>query len=402
MNWRSLRVVYRKELTDSLRDRRTIISMIVIPVLAMPLLTGGLGLMMFKTMKQASQEIPKVMVLGGEDSPKIMASLRATKSIEIVPGVADFTNQIVEKKIRAAVNIPRDFDGAVARGEPAEVRIYNYAGEVRSGFASENLNQFFRQRHEATVDERLQSHGLSPAVLKPFAVVQANVAPPAKVGGNALGGILPYFIMVLAMIGALYPATDLTAGEKERGTMETILCSPVSRTELVLGKFFMVLTASLGTVLLSLTSMGVTFFAAKHFVLASLPELPPELNLTVDLLGVAGVLLMLLPVTALLSAVLLAVSLFARNFREAQSYTGPMMILVALPAMAGILPGVDLNAQLALVPLVNVSLACKELVAGTWHWPYLALIFGSSCVYAAAALAWAVWMFQREEVLFRN
>ena len=123
--------------------------------------------------------------------------------------------------------------------------------------------------------------------------------------------------------------------------------------------------------------------------------------MSIDPGGVAGVFLMLLPVAVMLSAVLLAVGLFAKSFREAQSYTGPLMIVVIMPAMIGLLPGVDLNARLALVPLVNVSLVCKEMIAGTWHWPYILLIFGSACVYATAALALAVWMFQREEVLFR-
>jgi sodium transport system permease protein len=400
MNWRNIRIVYRKELRDSLRDRRTIISMIVVPVLAMPLLMFGMGTLMVKTMSKAREEIPKIMVLGGEESPKLLAALRASKSIRIVPSSADFTNQIVEKRIRAAVEIPRDFDAAVARGDAAAVRIYDYAGEIRSGFASGSLDQFFRNLRDATVRERLQARDVPTQVLRPFDIVHQNVAPPAKVGGNALGGIIPYFIIILCMTGAIYPATDLTAGEKERGTMETILCSPVSRTDLVLGKFLMVLTASLGTVLLSLLSMGGTFQITRHAFSGA--KQATELALTLDPAGLAGVFLMLLPVAVMLSAVLLAVALFAKSFREAQSYTGPLMLVVIMPAMIGILPGMDLNARLALVPLVNVSLVCKEMIAGTWHWFYILLIFGSACVYAAGALAWAVWMFQREEVLFRT
>ena len=109
------------------------------------------------------------------------------------------------------------------------------------------------------MQERLESRGVPVEVLKPFTIQRQNVAPPAKVTGSLLGGILPYIIIMLCLTGAMYPALDVTAGEKERGTMETILCCPVGRTELVLGKFLMVLTASLGTVLLSLLSMGATF-----------------------------------------------------------------------------------------------------------------------------------------------
>ena len=188
--------------------------------------------------------------------------------------------------------------------------------------------------------------------------------------------------------------------------METILCSPVSRLDLVLGKFFMVLTASLGTVVCALISMAVTFTVGGSLLakmlggggasrtLAELPSVNPW--------GVVAVLGMVLPMAVLFSAVLLTISLFAKSFKEAQSYVSPLIVLIILPAVVGILPGVELNAQLALVPILNVSLVSKELVSGVWQWPYLALIFGSSCVYAAAALALAVRMFNREDVIFRT
>jgi sodium transport system permease protein len=198
------------------------------------------------------------------------------------------------------------------------------------------------------------------------------------------------------------PAIDLTAGEKERGTMETILCCPVGRTELVLGKFLMVLTASVGTVVLSLLSMGATFQFAKRVLAGSAPREVLQTVATIDIGGLAGVFLMLLPVAVMLSAALLMVGLFSKSFREAQSYCGPLMLVVIVPAIAGMLPGMELNASLAVVPLLNVSLVCKEMISGTWHWNYILLIFGSACLYATAALAAAVWMFHREEVLFRS
>ena len=402
MNGRAIRIVYGKELRDSLRDRRTIISMIVVPVLVMPMLMFGVGTLMFKTMTKARQEVPRVMIIGGENSPKVLSALHAAKNLQIVPATEDFTNQIVEKRVRAVVKLPPDFDATIARGEKAEVEIYEYAGEIKSGFAAENLNSFFRNLHDATVRERLESRGVPVEVLKPFTIHRQNVAPPAKVTGSLLGGMLPYIIIILCMTGAMYPAIDLTAGEKERGTMETILCCPVGRTELVLGKFLMGLTASVGTVVLSLLSMGATLQLAKRVLAGSAPRGALQNVATIDIGGLAGVFLMLLPVAVMLSAALLMVGLFSKSFREAQSYCGPLMLVVIVPAIAAMLPGVDLNASLAVVPLLNVSLVCKEMISGTWHWNYILLIFGSACLYAAAALAAAVWMFHREEVLFRS
>jgi sodium transport system permease protein len=402
MNGRAIRIVYGKELRDSLRDRRTIISMIVVPVLVMPMLMFGVGTLMFKTMTKARQEVPHVMIIGGENSPKVRSALHAAKNLQIVPATEDFTNQIVEKRVRAVVKLPPDFDATIACGEKAEVEIYEYAGEIKSGFAAENLNSFFRNLYDATVRERLESRGVPVEVLKPFTIHLQNVAPPAKVTGSLLGGMLPYIIIILCMTGAMYPAIDLTAGEKERGTMETILCCPVGRTELVLGKFLMVLTASVGTVVLSLLSMGATLQLAKRVLAGSAPRGALQNVATIDIGGLAGVFLMLLPVAVMLSAALLMVGLFSKSFREAQSYCGPLMLVVIVPAIAAMLPGVDLNASLAVVPLLNVSLVCKEMISGTWHWNYILLIFGSACLYAAAALAAAVWMFHREEVLFRS
>ena len=402
MNWRAIRIVYGKELRDSLRDRRTIISMIVVPVLAIPLLMFGVGTLVFKTVTKARQEIPHVMIIGGENSPKVLSALRAAKSLQIVPATADFTNQIVEKRVRAVVKLPPDFDAAIARGDKAEVDIYEYAGEIKSGFAAGNLNAFFQNLRDTTVRERLESRGVPVEVLKPFTIQRQNVAPPAKVAGSLLGGMLPYIIIILCMTGAMYPAIDLTAGEKERGTMETILCCPVGRTELVLGKFLMVLTASVGTVVLSLLSMGATFQFAKRVLAGSAPREVLQTVATIDIGGLAGVFLMLLPVAVMLSAALLMVGLFSKSFREAQSYCGPLILVAVVPTVAAMLPGVELNASLATVPLLNVSLVCKEMISGAWHWNYILLIFGSACLYAAAALAATVWMFHREEVLFRS
>lgn len=195
--------------------------------------------------------------------------------------------------------------------------------------------------------------------------------------------------------------------------METILCSPVARVDLVLGKFLMVLTAALGTVVISLLSMGLSFMlggllfaksAAGGAAVAAAKSGAAQAGVlpTIDPLGTLTVLAMVLPVAVLFSAVLMAVSLLAKSVKEAQSYVSPLIVVIILPAMMGMLPGVELNTRLGLVPILNLALVSKELVSGVFHWNYLALIFGSTCVYAAAALAFCVRMFNREDVIFRT
>jgi sodium transport system permease protein len=106
-------------------------------------------------------------------------------------------------------------------------------------------------------------------------------------------------------------------------------------------------------------------------------------------------------VAVLFSAVIFTVALFAKSYKEAQSYVAPLIFVVIMPAVVGMLPGIELNARLALVPILNLSLVCKEMLSGIWHWNYIAIIFGSTCIYAGVALALAVKMFNREDVIFR-
>ena len=287
-------------------------------------------------------------------------------------------------------------------------------GRAPGGGAAHRQERIVGEHRERVVTERLAARGLGPEAVRPFEVRRENVAPPEKVGGNLFGGLVPYFIILLCFTGAIYPAMDITAGEKERGTMETLLCSPVARLDLVLGKFLLVLTGSLASMFFVVASMAGSALVGGALFLgtsgaAAAGALPPGAAAagvgalpTIDPLGLVGVFAMVLPVAVLFSAVALTVSLFAKSYKEAQSYLGPLIIVVLLPGMIAALPGTELTARTALIPLLNLSLVCKEMLSGSWPWGYIALIFGSSSLYAAGALALAVKMFNREDVLFRS
>ena len=402
MSLRNIATVYRKEMIDSLRDRRTLISMVVIPVLLMPLMTIGIGAVSLRLLRRAQKEAPRVMILGGSDSPRVLRSLAELPAMQFAPASRDYAQQISSKELRAAVRIPDGFDNAIETGEPARVDILYYEGEIMSEIAAGRLESFFKDLRQRTVEERLTARNLSANLIRPFEVARENVAPAAKAGAAAFAGLIPYLVILLCLTGAMYPAMDLTAGEKERGTMETILTSPVSRTHLVLGKFLTVLTASIATAALAVASMGISARYARYLLGDVPPEAAAQFHMVIDPKAVAAVFAMVLPIAVLFSAVLLAISVFAKSYKEAQSYISPLMIVVILPAVASILPGVELNTRLALIPILNTSLVSKEIVSGTYHWNYIALIFGSSCFYAALALFAAVKLFQREDVLFRS
>lgn len=407
MNWRNVIVVYLKELTDSLRDRRTLLSVIIVPTLVMPALAFVVGRIATKVVAGARHEKPAIMVIGAAEAPGLATALAQSSKFRVVPARDDYQRQIVDKTLRAVVRIPPGFERDLEGNAAPPVAILHYEGEIKSGFAAAELERFLREYRDRRVADVLAARALPATLVRPFEVKRENVAPPEKVGGNLFGGIVPYLIIVLCFAGAMYPAIDLAAGEKERGTMETLLCSPASRVEIVLGKFLMVLTGSLSAMVLSLLSMGATAIAmglmltggGAPAVAAAARGGPLPM---IDPVGLLGVLAMVFPVAVLFSAVELTVALFARTSKEAQSYLGPLILVVLLPAVIGMLPGIELNARLALVPLLNLSLVCRELLSGVWHWHYIGLIFASSCLYAAAALALAVRMFNREAVMFRT
>ncbi len=414
MNWNNIATIYLKELKDSLRDRRTLISTIVIPTLVMPLMFFGLGKVMANVMTKAREDIPTVVILGGADSPGVVRQFRASKRMRVVPPRADWKRAISDKQLRVAVQLPEQFEALVKSGEASPVQIYYYQGELKSENGARVIERFLAEFREQAVAERLAAQGLPKSAARPFEYRRENVAPPEKVGGNLFGGLVPYLIIILCFTGAMYPAMDLTAGEKERGTMETLLCSPVPRVDIVLGKFLLVLTGSLAAMVCMLLSMGLTVMIGGTLMMAGgsgaraaaagaaggagtagpIPMIDPW--------GIVGVLAMVLPVAILFAAVAFTVSLFAKSYKEAQSYLGPMIIIVILPGVVGMLPGIELSARTALIPILNLSLVCKEMLSGVWHWGYIGLIFGSSSVYAAAALGLAVRMFQREDVIFRT
>jgi sodium transport system permease protein len=402
MNWHRVKTVFRKEIVDALRDRRTIISSIVIPIILFPLLTIGFGTVAAKSVKKMSQEVPSVMILGTNNAPELTARLSTNQAFSIVAPDTNYVAEINDKKLRAALEIPAGFETAIRAGEahPPEVKIYHYASEMRSDFAVRALQKVLQDYREEIVGQRLKAKGMSSEILQPFQTTQQNVASAKKVGGNLLGGIVPYMLILLCLVGAMNPAMDITAGEKERGTIETILASPITRLELVVGKFLMVLTMSLATTVISLLSYGLTFslpFMALREITKS-----GAISLDLSLASVLSLFMLVLPLAIMFSALLLAVSVFAKSYKEAQSYVSPLMAVVIFPAVAVMMPGVELNASLAAVPILNVSLVCKEVLSGTYHWGLIGIVFASSCAYAAIALALATHLFKKESVLFRS
>jgi sodium transport system permease protein len=394
---RNIAVVYRKEMIDSLRDRRTVISMIVVPILLIPLLAIGFGSLAGIQISRVERMVPKVAIAGEEYGPDLAAALRSSDELEIVEE-EDYESAIKEKRINAAVEIPADFRESLTRGASAGVKILYDKTQIKSESGGRRAARIVSSYGDSVRTSRLTAKGLSDEFVKPVVVERVSVAPRERVGGMIAGMMLPYLILILAMTGAMYPAIDLTAGEKERGTIETLLLSSATRFELVMGKFFAVFSASFVTVLLASVSMLLTLKGG----IGALSRVGEEISLGISPVSLLIVFFMMIPVCLFFSAVLIGIALFAKSYKEATSYLSPLLTILIIPAVVSILPGTEMGPKISLVPILNTSLAFKDLLMGTIDWHYLVIVFSVNVVLAFLALLWAVKLFNTESVLFRG
>jgi sodium transport system permease protein len=398
MNFRKIKIIYFKEMLETVRDRRTIISSVLIPILLFPVLMFGIGMIMQKAEEESRAKIPQITVIGETQAPSFVSFLRSSNSFDLVK-VGDYKSALSRKEINAALEFPDGFEGNIRSGKNSEATIYYDAAESRSDIARNKLKDKLKEYQDSLVTGRLKERGLERSVLYPVKINETNLAPQEKMGGFMLGMFLPYMIVILAMVGAMYPAIDLTAGEKERGTLETLLVTPVSRLDISTGKFLAVLTASVVTVVLAITSMSLSsiwgFAQMNRFATEQIP-------ITIKPLSILLVFVLMVPLAAIFSSALLSVCLFAKSFKEAHSYVSPLMFVVILPAMVSFIPGMELSWNWAFVPIVNVCLAAREVLVGTFRWGFIGIIFLSTFIYASFSIFVTKRLFEKEEVLFRT
>jgi sodium transport system permease protein len=397
MTLRNIGVVYKKEMVDSLRDRRTIVSMVVVPILLMPLLTMGIGALAGFQISKVEKAVVKVAIVGRENGPSVVDKLRGTAGLILVDE-PDYKSAIEKKRIQVAVSVPDSFESRLAQGFSSKISVYYDASEMKSESGANRVAAAIKEYAASLVLERLKGKGLASDFAEPVGIDRVSIASKEKMGGMLAGMFLPYLILILALTGAMYPAIDLTAGEKERGTLETLLLSAATRFELVMGKFLTVFSASFVTALLASMSMMATMKAG----FGTFPGTGQEVALAISPLSLALVFFIMIPVCCFFSGVLISVSLFAKSYKEATSYLSPLITLLIIPAVVSVLPGTEMGPRISLIPIINTSLAFKEILMGTVNWNYLSIVFLVNVVLAIIALLRAVQLFNNESVLFRS
>ena len=372
MNWREIGLVWRKELLDTLRDRRTIMAMIVVPMLIYPIMMIGLSQLATRQMGKIRQSIAKVAIEPTGAAQSLESAFRGDSSFVVVQRSENATS-IDFEKVDVVVQVPSNFSQQLSAEDTASVHVRVDLSSDRGQELRERTIDFLKEWRSELVHQRLRDHDLSAAFAEPFRIYVKNEASARKMGGSLAGRVLPLLMIAMMVTAALYPAIDLTAGEKERGTLETLLVSPVSRFSVVMGKYLTVAVACVVTTIVNLLSIGFTLY----FLLGS-AEFAGAVNVgsLFDVRAFLLVFLAMLPMALFFSGLAMFVASMARSFKEAQNLLSPVLIVCLAPAYVTLLPGVEFTYEMALTPIVNVVMLTRELLLGNTPWQLYAVSFG--------------------------
>jgi len=395
---RVILTVFKKEMVDTLRDRRALVLMIVLPLLLFPTIFKVMVTVEKRQAAKASAKRLRVACINDGSAARFMEMLRQRDDVVIVPATRERVTALIQAdSLDGAFVFESGFDDSVAEMKPGRVDFY-YKATGDHEIIQNRLRETVDKYEKELLDERFKRLELDQTIVEAVKLEPHNVASVQEQVGGSIGGFLPYMFILFCFIGAMYPAIDLGAGEKERGTLETLLTAPVNRLHLLLGKFGVVVASGLLSAGVSLTGL---LFAIKQS-----HDLPQGfLDVLLRLVGWHNIILLLsllVPLTIFFAGVLLSVSLTARSFKEAQSMISPLNIAVIMPAAIGLTPGIVLNYKLALVPVLNVSLATKAIIAGTIEPGQLAVVYGSLITFAILSLWGSAWWFGRESTIFRS
>ena len=426
MRLRVVLVILRKELTETLRDRRTLTMMIALPLVLYPLLMIGFSKLQV-SQREATEGRTSRIALWGAPPAGLREALTRDGNVTIDDGVtppdevqrgfaqgsltrpsavapgdgpADLPHErdnpvlraaraaVTGRRIDAVLVLWPDFGPAVAELRAGVASVYFDSVREDSLEARSRLEASLDAYRERLVEDRERALGLVKGFALGLDVKATNVAPEARRSGQILGLFLPFLLVTMSLLGGFYPAIDLTAGEKERGTMQTLLCAPISPIEIVTGKYLAVWITSLLAALANIVSLGAT-------MMRILPGESISVSPSTLLLAFA----MLLPVTLFITAVFLAIAAFAKDFKDGQNFLTPVYMLLAMPAGVTMLRGIELNAWTAFVPVVNIALLIKALLIAEAAPDLIFLSLLSSSAYAAMAVMLAARVFAREQVL---
>lgn len=391
--------VFLKEIRETLRDKRVILGVIVSPLLVTPLLIGTVLFFAGKKEIEKNASIVEVGIVEKSAFPEFIDQLKEDEGFNTHEfDSREAAQQAIEDRaIRAALIVSENAQTEFSSNNSAPLEIlFNLANE-NSQFAQSRLKSFIAKFDKDTLAGRIETARLPENFAKPTKVKTTNIAKSSSTASFVLGLFLPYIIVMSAAFGGIQTAFDLCAGEKERGTMETLLVSPASRYEIVTGKLLTILTISFVASCCAITGIIAPIAFGLEFFKKLLGD-----SISINFISIIWVMLIVIPLALLTSSLLLVISSFARNQKEAQTYILPFFSIVILPAVLSTVLGAESHIFTAFIPILNISLTMKQIFGDLFDPLYFGISLATSFLYAFLAMRLAASFFQREQILFRT
>jgi sodium transport system permease protein len=381
--------VFLKEVTENLRDRKTVINALVMgPLLGPVFFAMMMGFIITKQLDSAEKPL-EVPVVGAEHAPNLVAWLRQ-QGLVAKEAPADPERAVRERDARAVLVIPAAFGQHWQDGETAQVEVLFDSSDQDSRAPVARLTALLEGYGRQQSALRVAARGMHPAVLAPVAVAERDIASTQQRAGQLLS-FLPYLLVLGAFLGGMYLAIDTTAGERERQSLEPLLVNPASRAQIVLGK----LGATFGFAMVSMMLSLVAFAIAFQYI--PLDRLGMKVDFGAGLILRAG--LLMVPLVMVFATLQTIVAAYAKSYREAQTYLSLLMLLPMLPSVILMINPMKGELWMSAVPLLSQNVLIMALARGeAVALVDFALSFGASLV-LAGVLGWiAVRIYHREQL----
>lgn len=399
MNYKQLGTLYKKEILDVIRDKKTILTMVVLPVLLYPLLF--LVIMQIMTLVMETQEASTYYIAYSNVSEEHKQALN-----DWIAGDEDELDYILEevKSEDPKADLQAEKIDAYITVSETESQIsyeihYLYAA-TGSNTAAGMLEEEIESYSTKVAEKNAKAQGLDvDKLLYPVVATMDDQSSNESSIGSMLGGIIPFLLITSIVMGCIYPAIDATAGEKERGTLETLLTLPVGNMELIASKFLSVATIAVVSVFMNVISMGGVVLYL-YSTMTALSEGANDLDLGNFIPAILITVLCVMAFSLFISAITMIVCSFAKSFKEANNYVTPISLVVMLTGYIGIIPTIELNTTMALVPVANICLLIKNLLVFKYDFTLIVLVLLSNIIYAFISVWVLAKVYNSESILF--
>ncbi len=384
-------IVFKKEIMDTFRDRKTIISSIIIPIIIFPLIAFFMDLGSSDLIKESTEPVDIGLVYEKESS--MTEYLENNEEINIKE-IEDVDKALDKLNVKAVVKVDNEFDIKIEQGDKPEIEVLYDDTSQKSGIAFSRISEVISNYSQVIVANRLSESGIDPEILHPIIVEGKTVSKEGGEGLMMFAMMLPFMLTIWSAAGGIPAATDLGAGEKERQTLEPLLTTKASRTSILMGKYFTVVIAGV---------MG-TIASLIGFLIAS--KISPQFmgeGAVLPLKSVGIITFVCLQLAFAFASIELAISFYARNFKEAQTYLSPLTIILMVPAYFTMFTdGRAIPEHHFHIPVMNTIGVIKEVIVSVFDYKHIITTSLWNLVYIVLFLFITIKMFEKEEVIFRN